>query len=80
MKRYVRSGKEFKTSVIDDKTRMEVILTDVSYNRAMDWLMQKGFTDYDRFDVIGDQIELEFSKPAPRIFVYDESRGYLLGN
>ena len=80
MKRYVRSGKEFKTSVIDDKTGMEVILTDVSYNRAMDWLMQKGFTDYDRFDVIGDQIELEFSKPAPRIFVYDESRGYLLGN
>ena len=58
MKRYVRSGKEFKTSVIDDKTGMEVILTDVSYNRAMDWLMQKGFTDYDRFDVIGDQIEL----------------------
>lgn len=80
MKRYVRSGREFKTSVIDDKTGMEVILTDVSYNRAVDWLMQKGFTDYDRFDVIGDQIELEFSKPAPRIFVYDESRGYLLGN
>ena len=80
MKRYVRSGREFKTSVIDDKTGMEVILTDVSYNRAMDWLTQKGFTDYDRIDVIGDQIDLEFSKPAPRIFVYDESRGYLLGN
>ena len=80
MKRYVRSGREFKTSVIDDKTGMEVILTDVSYNRAVDWLMQKGFTDYDRFDAVGDQIELEFSKPAPRIFVYDERRGYLLGN
>lgn len=80
MKRYVRSGKEFKTSTIDDVTGMELLLSDVSYNRAVDWLMQKGFTEYDRFDVIGDQIELEFSKPAPRIFVYDESRGYLLGN
>lgn len=80
MKKYVRSGREFKTSVIDDKTGMEVILTDVSYNRACDWLMSKGFTHYDRFEPIGNEIEMEFSEPTHRIFVYDEDRGYLLGN
>ena len=80
MKRYIRSGREFKTSVIDDKTEMEVILTDVSYNRAVDWLMSKGFTQYDRFESIGDEIEMEFSEPTHRVFVYDERRGYLLGN
>ena len=80
MYRYVKNAREFKTSTIDNKTGMEILLTDVSYNKAMDWLMSKGFTHYDRFDVIGNEYEFEFSEPTNRIFVYDEERGYLLGN
>ena len=80
MYRYVKNAREFKTSTIDNRTGMEILLTDVSYNKAMDWLMNKGFTHYDRFDVIGNEYEFEFSEPADRLFVYDEERGYLLGN
>ena len=84
MKRYVKSasGREFKTSTIDPETKMEIILSDVSYNNAMSWLESKGFTHYDRFDVIHatGEFEFEFSEPAHRLFIYDEKRGLLLGN
>lgn len=81
MKRYVRSsGIEYKASTIDPETHMEILLSDVSYNKAMNWLESKGFTHYDRFEPIGNQIELEFSKPAKRVFIYDEDRGLLLGD
>jgi len=81
MKRYVRSsGYEFKTSTIDPETGMEILLSDISYNKAVNWLESKGFTHYDRFESIGNQIEIEFSKPAKRVFIYDEDRGYLLGD
>lgn len=72
--------REFKTSCIDNVTRMEMVLSECSYNMACDWLMRKGFTQYDKFSVIGDQIEMQFSKPKKRTFVYDEGRGILLGN
>lgn len=70
--------REFKTSCIDNVTKMEMVLSEVSYNMACDWLMRKGFVEYDKFDVIGNQIELQFSKPKKKTFVYDEGRGYLL--
>ena len=82
MKKYVKSasGREYKTATIDNKTGMQLILSDVSYNHAMSWLESKGFTNYDRFDVIGNEYEFEFSKPAHRLFIYDEDRGVLLGD
>lgn len=75
------SGRVFKTSTIDPETGMEILLSDVSYNHAINWLESHGFTHYDRFDVIANnEYEFEFSEPADRLFVYDEARGLLLGN
>lgn len=72
--------REFKTSCIDTETGMEMVLSECSYNMACDWLEHKGFTEYDKFDSTSRYVTLEFSKPAKRTFVYDEERGYLLGN
>lgn len=74
------SGYEFTASAIDPETKMQIILSDVSYNHAMSWLESHGFTHYDRFDVIGNEYEFEFSEPTDRLFIYDEDRGLLLGN
>lgn len=70
----------FKTSCIDMKTHMEMVLSECSYNMACDWLESKGFTHYDKFESCGNMVVMQFSKPAKRIFVYDEERGYLLGD
>ena len=72
--------REFKTTCIDTETGMEMILSECSYNMACDWLESKGFTQYDKFDNTVRFTTFEFSKPAKRTFVYDEERGYLLGN
>ena len=72
--------REFKTSCIDNVTGMEMVLSEVSYNMACDWLMRKGFTNYSHFEVCGTEIILEFTEPKKRTFVYDEERGILLGD
>lgn len=72
--------REFKVMCKDTKTGMEMVLSECSYNMACDWLERKGFTEYDKFECVGDTIWLTFSKPNNRLFVYDETRGYLLAN
>lgn len=72
--------REFKTMCKDTVTGMQMILSECSYNTACFWLESKGFTEYDKFDSNGNEIWLWFSKPTERLFVYDEDRGYLLGN
>lgn len=72
-------------SCIDNETGMELILSECSYNMACSWLESQGFTEYDHFDSWYDEynsniVEFQFSKPARRTFVYDEGRGYLLGD
>lgn len=72
--------REFKTMCKDTKTGMQMVLSECSYNTACFWLESKGFTTYDKFETNGNEIYLYFSKPTNRLFVYDEDRGYLLGN
>ena len=76
----VISMKIHTTSQIDNETRMEMVLSECSYNSACDWLERKGFTHYDKFDNDGRFTTLVFSTPSKRTFVYDEKRGYLLGD
>lgn len=68
----------FNTVCIDSKTRMQMVLSECSYNMACDWLEQQGFTEYETFENVGNEIWLTFSKPKEITFVYDEERGYLL--
>lgn len=72
--------REFKTLVKDTKTGMQLILSECSYNSAVWWLECKGFTEYVEFDTNGSEVWLRFDKPYKRLFIYDEERGYLLGN
>lgn len=72
--------RKFTTSCIDNETGMEMILSECSYNAACDYLMRLGFTDYDKFESDVRYVTMTFSKPAKRMFIYDELRGYLLGN
>ena len=67
--------KEFKASCIDNETNMELVLSEVSYNRACDWLAQHGFTEYKKFHSTLRYITMEFDR---KTFIYDEERGYLL--
>ena len=72
--------REFKTMCKDTKTGMQMVLSECSYNMACDWLQRKGFTEYEKFERVGDEIWLTFIKPTEKLFVYDEVRGYLLSN
>ena len=72
--------REFSVMCKDSKTGMQMVLCECSYNMACDWLEQKGYTEYDMFECVGDTIWMRFSKPYDRLFVYDETRGYLLTN
>lgn len=70
----------FTTMCKDSVTGMEMLLSECSYNSACYWLASKGFKDYDKFECSGDRVSITFTKPSNRTFVYDEERGYLLGN
>ena len=72
--------REFKTMTKDTETGMQMVLSECSYNMAMDYIMRKGFTYYDYFEPSGRFTTLEFSRPTKRTFVYDEERGYLLAD
>ena len=72
--------REFKTFTKDSKTGYEMILSECSYNMAMDWLENKikelGHTPNIECKKEGDLMVITTSG---RTFFYDEERGYLLG-
>lgn len=72
--------REFKTMCKDTVTGMEMILSECSYNMVCSWLESKGFTEYEQIATYGNEVWMYFSKPVSRLFIYDEDRGYLLGN
>lgn len=72
--------RRFTSLCKDNITGMYMVLSECSYNTACSWLEENGFTEYDKFEVIGNQYELTFSKPTNKVFVYDDNRGYLLSN
>lgn len=74
--------RQFTTICIDNLTNMVLALSECSYNAACDWLMRKGFTDYDSFESChaDNTVTMTFSKPYEKVFMYDENRGLLLTN
>ena len=70
--------REFRTIAFDNVTGLRMILSECSYNFACDYLYNKGFTHYSNFENSGGYVTLTFTKPMERVFVYDESRGYLM--
>ena len=78
--------REFRTLCKDDKTGYQMILSECSYNMAMDWLEHKcaknGCTlSTAKLYVSGlmaiTVVDKDFT--TVRTFYYDEERGYLLG-
>ena len=72
--------REFTACCKDTKTGMQMVLSGATYNMACDYLMKKGFYCYDSFKNENGIVTITFSTPARRTFVYDEERGYLLGD
>lgn len=83
----------FETSCIDSKTGKEMVLSDVSYNMAMDWLdteRKKAGLEICRVfeNIKTNMCEIWTCKWSDNInnyiptrhFYYDEERGYLLGD
>lgn len=78
---------EFSCSVKDILTGMEILLDMCSYNNACVYLEQKGFnwttaktkTDY-RTNRTIIYHEDENKNIVGRVFIYDETRGLLLGD
>ena len=83
----------FKTSCKDDKTGKEILLSECSYNMAMEWLFQKihdagmevcrQFTNATTglYEVWTAKWSDNICNYVPtRHFYYDEERGYLLGD
>lgn len=70
----------FTALCVDKKTGYEMILSECSYNMAMNWLEAKikklGHIPNIECKKEGDLIVVETSG---RTFFYDEERGYLLG-
>ncbi len=70
-------------SCIDSKTGHELILSEVSYNMAGDWLMREfnpvEINTYTYSDLNTTEIYITIEKgKIPLLFIYDENRGYLL--
>lgn len=70
--------KIFNVSVKDNATHLEIIASDCSYNSACAYLHNNGcrpvkiIHDYNKNRTLIDT--------SKRLFVYDESRGFLLGD
>jgi hypothetical protein len=61
----------------DNKTGLSLILSECSYNFAIDFLMQKGTKIIDcKYDRKKGQTVIDTPR---RLFFYDENRGVLLG-
>ncbi len=54
-----------------------MMLSECSYNMACSWLESKGFIEYEKLEINGNETWLWFKD---KLFIYDEDRGYLLGN
>ena len=72
---------EHTTSQVDKETRMEVLLSECSFNQANLWLTRKGFVNPEKVESDTDFrfTTLTFTSPVKKKFVYEEKRGYLLG-
>lgn len=69
--------KVFNISCIDNKTKLEMIASDCSFNQACSFLGSKSLGKFLGCNVINHIItEIKYEK---RTFCYDEERGYLLG-
>lgn len=77
--------REFKTSCVDSITGFEMILSDCSYNMAIDWLerdCKKHCIRPYKAKKVNDLIVIYTTDNYfrdSRKFFYDEKRGYLLG-
>lgn len=80
--------KIFETEVIDKETGFTIVLTECSYNVAMAWLeteckkynfsISVGQISLNTRDAYGIRV-LRPEGTLVRQFIYDEERGYLLG-
>ena len=69
----------FKSTCIDSKTNMEMVLSDASYNNAA-WYIDN-LARVNHFRVLGTETVSDLTKiicTAGITFYYDEARGYLL--
>lgn len=72
--------KVFKISVIDDRTRMEIIASDLSYNFACGLLAARNGVDFRTVHTKTDyRTNRTLIFTQKRLFIYDENRGLLLG-
>lgn len=84
--------KEFRCRCVDDKTGYEMVLSEVSYNMACDWLdrciREEGSeiariefnTDNGLYEIFTETyMEVTHEYIPNRKFYYDEKRGYLMG-
>ena len=80
----------FQTECKDDKTRYSMVLSECSYNMAMDWLsreLKKYGSEITRTEKHTNGLMYiwtgKYFNPTDyefgRMFFYDEERGYLLG-
>ena len=71
--------KIYKISVIDDRTRLQIIASDLSYNFACGLLAKKG-VDFRNVEIKTDyRRNRTLIVTKNRLFIYDEDRGLLLG-
>ena len=72
--------KEFKTLCRDTITNGVMVLSEVSYNNACFYLESKGFECWATQEKNGiTELAGKFNgKGEPQVFIYDESRGYLI--
>ena len=70
-------------SMIDQKTNLEMIVSEASYNMACSFLEGQGFKCETAFVIDKEnwitEIRGEFKDGTKRTFFYDETRGILLG-
>ena len=77
----------FQTECKDDKTGYSMVLSEASYNMAMDWLskeLAKYGYEITRTELHTNGLMYIWSNnvrsgASARMYYYDESRGYLLG-
>lgn len=81
--------RKFNFVCIDEKTKMQIILSDCSYNNACYYLDSNGFNDGKykvkiKYDIRTNRYLIyhidEKENIVGRVFCYDETRGLLLGD
>ena len=67
--------REFKTICVDNKTRMQMVLSECSFNMAVSYLEEKKLGKYLGLEKTDIGYKLIFEDV---VFFYDSDRGYLL--